>query len=85
MLVFFQESGWLLFPGSSPDYWTHGFLMKAFHENLNVMSYYAEDTLVLYYIYKRTQAVCAKRLYQKQDNSFFKSYISISSMSSKTQ
>ena len=49
------------------------------------MSYYAEDTLVLYYIYKRTQAVCAKRLYQKQDNSFFKSYISVSSMSSKTK
>ena len=34
----FQESGWLLFPGSSPDYWTHGFLVKAFRENFNVKS-----------------------------------------------
>ena len=29
----FQESGWLLFPGSSPNYWTHWFPMKAFREN----------------------------------------------------
>ena len=43
----FQESGWLLFPGSSPDYWTHGFLVKVFHEKFNVTSYYAEDTMAL--------------------------------------
>ena len=43
----FQESGWLLFPGSSPDYWTHGFPVKAFCENFNMTSYYAEDTMVL--------------------------------------
>ena len=41
---FFQESG---FPGSSPDYWAHGFPVKAFFENFNVTSYYAEDTMVL--------------------------------------
>ena len=44
---YFQESGWLLFPGSSPDFWTHGFLVKVFHEKFNVTSYYAEDTMVL--------------------------------------
>ena len=43
----FQESGWLHFPGSSPDYWTHSFPVKVFRENLNVTSYYAEDTMVL--------------------------------------
>ena len=43
----FQESGWLVFLGSSPDYWTHGLLVKAFRENFNVTSYYAEDTMVL--------------------------------------
>ena len=43
----FQKSGWLLFPGSSPDYWTHGFPVKAFRENFNVTSYYPEDTMVL--------------------------------------
>ena len=43
----FQDSGWLLFPGSSPNYWTHGFHVKAFRENLNVTSYYAEDTMAL--------------------------------------
>ena len=41
----FQESGWLLFAGSSPDYWTHGFLVKVFHEKFNVT--YAEDTMAL--------------------------------------
>ena len=44
---YFQESGWLLFPGSSSDNWTHGFSVKAFRENFNVRSYYAEDTIVL--------------------------------------
>ena len=43
----FHESGWLLFSGSSPDYWTHGFPAKAFRENFNVTLYYAEDTMVL--------------------------------------
>ena len=43
----FQESGWPLFPGSSLDYWIHRFLVKAFHENFNVTSYYAEGTMVL--------------------------------------
>ena len=42
----FQESGWLLFPGSSPDYWTHEFPAKAFHENVNMTSYYVEDDMV---------------------------------------
>ena len=42
-----QDSGWLLFPGSSPNYWTHGFHVKAFRENLNVTSYYVEDTMAL--------------------------------------
>ena len=44
---YFQESGWLPFPGSSPDYWTHGFPVKNSRENFNVMSYYAEDIMVL--------------------------------------
>ena len=44
----FQESGWLLLPGSLADFWTHGFLVKAFHEKFNVTSYYAEGTLILY-------------------------------------
>ena len=44
---YFQEYGWPLFPGSSPDYWTHGFLVKVFFEKFNVTSYYAEDTMVL--------------------------------------
>ena len=46
----FQESGWLVLPGSSADYWTHGFPVKASHENFNVTSYssyYAEETMVL--------------------------------------
>ena len=43
----FLESGCLLFPDSSPDYWTHGFPVKAFRKNFNVTSYYAEDTKVL--------------------------------------
>ena len=33
--------------GGSPDYWTHGFLVKAFSENFNLMSYYVEDIMVL--------------------------------------
>ena len=33
---YFQELGWLHFPGSSTDYWTHGFPVKALHENGNV-------------------------------------------------
>ena len=45
----------LLFPGiwlassshSSPNDWAHQFPVKALHENLNVTSYYAEDTMVL--------------------------------------
>ena len=45
----------LLFPGiwlaspsrSSPNYWTQQFPVKAFHENFNVTSYYAEDIMVL--------------------------------------
>ena len=43
----FQESGWLHFPGSSPDYWTHLFPVEVFRENFNVTSYYAEDTMLL--------------------------------------
>ena len=43
----FQKSGWLLFPGSSPDNWTHRFPVKAFRENFNWTSYYAEYTMVL--------------------------------------
>ena len=43
----FQESGWLLFLDSSPEFWTHGFPMIAFRENFKVTSYYAEDTMVL--------------------------------------
>ena len=43
----FQESDWLFFPGSSPDYWKHGFPVKAFREKFNVRSYFAEDTMVL--------------------------------------
>ena len=43
----FQESSWVFFPGSSPDYWTHGFPVKSFHENFNVASYYAGDTMLL--------------------------------------
>ena len=43
----FQVSVWLLFPGSSPDYWTHGFPVKSFRENFNVTSYYAQDTMIL--------------------------------------
>ena len=44
---FFHEYSWLLFPGSSPDYWAQGFLAEAFRENFNVTSYYVEDTMVL--------------------------------------
>ena len=43
----FQESGWLLFPGRSPDYWAHEFAGEAFHKNFNVASHYAEDTMIL--------------------------------------
>ena len=43
----FQESGWLPFPGSSPDYWTYGFPTKTFRENFNETSSYAEDTMTL--------------------------------------
>ena len=32
---------------SSPKYWTHRFPVNVFRENLNVTSYYAEDTMVL--------------------------------------
>ena len=42
----FQDSGCLYFPGSSPDYWTHGFPAKVFCETFNVTSYYGEDTMV---------------------------------------
>ena len=42
----FQESGWLLFHGTSPDYLTHGFPVKAFCQNFNATLYYAEDTMV---------------------------------------
>ena len=44
----FHESGWFLFPGSSPDYLTHAFPLKAFCENFNVTSYYAAGAIVLY-------------------------------------
>ena len=44
-----QESGWYLYPSSSPDCWTNAFPMKASHKNFNVRSYYAEDTMVLYF------------------------------------
>ena len=45
----------LLFPGiwmaspsrSSSNYWTHRFPVKAFRENFNKTSYYAENTMVL--------------------------------------
>ena len=43
----FQESGWLFYPGSSPDHLIHGFPMRAFHENFIVTSYYTEDIIVL--------------------------------------
>ena len=43
----FQESGWLLFSCSSPYYWTNRFPVKTFHENFNVTSNTAEDTMVL--------------------------------------
>ena len=44
----FQESGSPdSSPGNSPDYWTHGFPVKAFHENFNMTSYYAGDTMIL--------------------------------------
>ena len=43
----FQESGRLLFPDSLPDYWIHKFPVKAFRENFDVTSYYAEDTIAL--------------------------------------
>ena len=44
---YFQKSSWLLFPGSPANYLTHKFPVTAFRENFNVMSYYAEDTMVL--------------------------------------
>ena len=44
----FHESGWFLFPASSPDYLTHAFPLKAFCENFNVTSYYAAGAIVLY-------------------------------------
>ena len=44
----FQESDWLLLPDSSPDYWTHGFPVKAFRENFNVTLYYAVVNLTFY-------------------------------------
>ena len=34
----FQESDWLLFPGSSTDYWRQGLLVKAFRKNFDVTS-----------------------------------------------
>ena len=38
---------WLASPSRrSPDYWTHWFSLKAFRENVNVTSHYAEDTIV---------------------------------------
>ena len=43
----FQESGWPLFPSSSPDSWTHRFSVKAFCEKFNVTSYYGEDIMAL--------------------------------------
>ena len=43
----FQESGWVLVLSASPDYWTHRLPVKAFRENFNVKSYYAEDTMIL--------------------------------------
>ena len=42
----FQKSAWLLTPGSSPNYWTHRFPVKAFRENFNVTLHYAKDTMV---------------------------------------
>ena len=42
----FQEFGWLLFPGSFPDYWTQGFPVKVFCEIFNETSYYSEDIMV---------------------------------------
>lgn len=45
---YFQESGQLIFPGGSTDFWTHGFSMKSFREYLKLTSCYAEDTMVLY-------------------------------------
>ena len=43
----FQEFGWLLFLGSSSDYWKHGIPVKVLRENFNVISYYAEDAMLL--------------------------------------
>ena len=45
---YFEESGQLIFPGGSTDFWTHGFSMKPFREYLKLTSCYAEDTMVLY-------------------------------------
>ena len=44
---FFQESSRLLFSGSSPNYWTHGFPVNAFLGNFRMISFYAEDIMVL--------------------------------------
>ena len=33
---YFQESGWLVCTGRSPDYWTNGSVMRAFCENFNM-------------------------------------------------
>ena len=39
----FQKSGWFLFSGILPDYWTHGFPVRTFCENFSVISYYEKD------------------------------------------
>ena len=43
----FLVSGWLLYPSRSPGYWSHEFPVKAFRENFNLTSCYAEDAMVL--------------------------------------
>ena len=42
-----RNISWLLFPGSSPDYWTLGFHVNAFPENFNLTSSYAGETMIL--------------------------------------
>ena len=42
-----QKSGLFIISGSPPAYQTQGFHVEAFRENFNVMSYYAEDSMIL--------------------------------------
>lgn len=58
----FQKYGLLLFPVGSPtDYWTHGYPVETFHENVNVTSCYAEGTTYcnLYHVIHLTEDCCS--------------------------